>query len=324
MSLEGLQELIFYHLEKMGIEGTKVIATKPDSTGTTPLLALFTHQYQLAEPDILIEGLNKIQLLRHAAFGTLEEYKQFAHLYDYELHELKLFAREFILETVAMFPFACIDDEWIRSIDYLFDSIEEIRVSRLFNDRIDPPTENENDEISFAHTSVKARHPLHSALEISFDQVFHQWGYLDANTAKELIHRQNIVVSHLIDVCPESTIQKYRSQQTDVEELTSKNTSLLCQAIKRGLWWDGQGREGREKNQRQIDGPIKKLSVIARDHLFSIDPETGLYPFMNASVVAYGRNESVFNNDQFSKEISIFQLSTVYALLKEAPETLRH
>jgi hypothetical protein len=53
-----------------------------------------------------------------------------------------------------------------------------------------------------------------------------------------------------------------------------------------------------------------------------VDPETGLYPFMNASVVDYDRNESVFINDQFSKDISIFQLSTVYALLKEAPETL--
>jgi hypothetical protein len=253
MSLEGLQELIFYHLEKMGIEGTKVIATKPDSTGTTPLLALFTHQYQLAEPDILIEGLNKIQLLRHAAFGTLEEYKQFAHLCDYEPHELKLFAREYILETVAMFPFACIDDEWIRSIDYLYESIEELRVSRLFNNRIDPSsTKSENSEISSLHASVKARHPLHSALEISFDQVFHRWGYLDTNTAKELIHRQNIVVSHLIDVCPESAIHKYRSRQTEIEESTSKNTSLLCHAIKCGYGGMAKGEKGVKRTGNKL------------------------------------------------------------------------
>ena len=150
MPLRSLQELIFYHLEKRsGVEGARVIATKPDSTGMTPLYFLFKHQYQLAEPEHLIEGLNKIKLLQYAALGILDLYEEFAED-DYDLNELNLFAREFISEVVATFPFSCVDADWIRS---LYESIEVLSVSRFFNEIIDP-VNNDDDHDASCSTST--------------------------------------------------------------------------------------------------------------------------------------------------------------------------
>ena len=86
---------------------------------------------------------------------------------------------------------------------------------------------------------------------------FLQWGYLSKKRIKELVHRQNIVSS--IYVQSLSFINFDRCKQADADEESENTTSLLCHALKRGLWWDGQMKITNETNN--VEGPIQKLCV---------------------------------------------------------------
>ena len=335
MALGSLQELIFYHLEKDGVESTRDLAIKPDATGVTPINMLFRNQYQQMQSEFLIEGLNKIRLVHYAALGILDEYEVLREedCFCETDNELNLFAREFILNVVASFPFACVSEAWIRDIDFLYESFDTMRVSRFFNNR---KGRQEEGDLTDDHLLPRQPPLLHSAIDVSYADMFGKWSHLDKNTMKTLINAQNIVMNHLVALCPEGTLDSFRMHS---QQEIGYTCSVLCRALKCGLWWNSTHEEVDEKdNKIYLKGPIEILST--NDYVSAIDPETGLFPFMIASVVVNEYHQEAQqdesdcadsrtlntditrdnrNHDEIMREIDRYQLSTVYALLRATP-----
>ncbi len=314
MPLRILQELIFYHLEKRGIQETKEIATKPDSTGMTPLYLLFKQQYELAEPYVLLQGLNKIKLLHYAALGILDQYEEFSENGN-NVDDIYAFAKEFMLSVVADFPYACISLEWIRRIDTMAEMSEESSGKRFDTDK--------EEVISRTH------HLLYCSLDSSFTTTFlHCNNHFSKTAIKDLVHRQNCVIHHFVDKLAQSSVNNFRPLHADDEH----SASYLLHAIKQGLWWDGDHGDDDDKPML-IKGPLQKLLKNESGNLIlEIDEETRLYPFMlaasklvknNNDILLTGASQPITDGSHKDeahvwKQVRLLQLSTVFGLLRES------
>jgi hypothetical protein len=88
----------------------------------------------------------------------------------------------------------------------------------------------------------------------------------------------------------------------------------FCQAVASGLSWHLPGR-----TTTTTTGPIQTLFGYCPDALLEKDTKTGLYPFMLAACVP----QPAIDEEDEEHISEIFQLDTIYNLLRLCPESIR-
>jgi len=271
-----------------------------------------------------LEGLNKIKLLVYALLERLDLYQDITEE-EYNVDGFKFFAHKFLIYALALFPFACPDQAWMQAlVDGVLpseESIADISTTAAGNFGMGGTAINDPTMIQV---------PLHLAIDRSFAGMYAPLPQTDMSKYYRrmtiLVASQNIVVQCLLTMFPAAAKMLMKLGDND-ENANARGTEQrrtpLCHAISKGLWWNG-GEMCPNGNGGPI-GPIQALIKAAPEAVETRDTVSALYPFMLAATImkrTKDEDEVKAANASDESRQELYQLSTVYGLLRTCPQVL--
>jgi hypothetical protein len=169
---------------------------------------------------------------------------------------------------------------------------------------VDDEDDSQEDE-----EGLLAVHPLHLAITTNQPQP-------QSQIHRRLAYQRSLFIERLLELDPSSARRPVPG---------TRKRSPLCQAIDSGLQWHIQ--EPDDSSTTILDGPVKRLWQVAPEALDRSDPMTGLYPFQLAASVQSSRSSTLTTTTTSmleEEEDDVFQLDTIYNLLRLHPQQVRH